>query len=72
MADNPAPTFPAASGSAHALGAFVRRNTTAMGLVVASCAVAAVSCEAEPVLCFVMFDLLLLAVSLINMGVRGE
>jgi hypothetical protein len=50
----------------------VRRNTTTVGLVVASCAVAAVSCEADPVLCFVMFGLLLLTVSLINMGVRGE
>jgi hypothetical protein len=50
----------------------VRRNTAAVGLVVASCAIAVVSGEAEPVLCFAMFALLLLAVSLINVGVRGE
>jgi hypothetical protein len=72
MTDGPAPTVLAVFGGARVLAAFVRRNTAAVGLVVASCAIAVVSGEAEPVLCFAMFALLLLAVSLINVGVRGE
>jgi hypothetical protein len=72
MADHPAPTIPLAFGGAHALGAFVRRNTAAVGLVMSSCAVTVVCGEADPVLCFGMFALLLLAVSLINIGARGE
>ena len=72
MNDGPARIVPVVSGGARALAVFVRRNTAAVGLVMASCAVTAVSGEEDPVLCFAMFSLLLLAVSLINMGARGE
>lgn len=62
--DNPAPTFPTA---------FMRRSTATAGLVMASCAVTAVSGgEADPVLFFAMFTLLLLGVSLVIAGARGE
>ena len=65
---------PAAFGGARALGAFVIRWNTAaaVGLVMASCAVTVVSGETEPVLCIAMFTLLLLGVSLINVGARAE
>ena len=72
MNDGPARIVPVVSGGARALAVFVRRNTAAVGLVMASCAVTAVSGEEDPVLCFAMFSLLLLAVSLINMGACGE
>ncbi|XP_020406982.1 uncharacterized protein [Zea mays] len=71
--DNPAPTFPTAFDSARALAAFMRRSTATAGLVMASCAVTAVSSgEADPVLFFAMFALLLLGVSLVIAGARGE
>jgi len=57
---------------ARALAALMRRNIAVVGLVMASCAFTAVSGEAGPVLCFAMLALLLLAVSLINIGVVGE
>ncbi|KAG0522773.1 hypothetical protein BDA96_07G066500 [Sorghum bicolor] len=60
---------PAAFGGAHALGA---NTAAAVGLVMASCAVTVVSGETEPVLCIAMFTLLLLGVSLINVGARAE
>lgn len=67
--DDPAPVVPA---GALALAAFLRRrHLTVVGLMVASCAVTAVSGEADPVLCFAMFVLFLLALSLINVGVLG-
>ena len=72
MADGPAPIVPVVFASARALAAFVRRNTAAVGLVMASCAVTAVSGEEDPVLCFATFALLLLSVSLINIGACGE
>jgi len=51
----------------------VGRNTAAVGLVVmASCTSTVVSGEPGPVLCFAMFVLLLLGVSLVNIGARGE
>ncbi|XP_035823114.1 uncharacterized protein [Zea mays] len=69
--DNPAPTFPTAFDSARALAAFMRRSTATAGLVMASCAVTAVSSgEADPVLFFAMFALLLLGVSLVIAGAR--
>jgi hypothetical protein len=71
--DNPAPTFPTAFDSARALAAFMRRSTATAGLVMASCAVTAVSGgEADLVLFFAMFALLLLGVSLVIAGARGE
>jgi hypothetical protein len=72
MADGPAPIVSVVSGGARAHAAFVRHNTAAVGLVMASCAVTAVSGEEDPVLCFTTFALVLLAVSLINIGARGE
>ena len=67
MADHLVPTFPAVFGGARALAAFVRRNTAAVGLFMASCAVTMlVAGEAHPVLCFATFVLLLLGVFLIN------
>jgi hypothetical protein len=72
MADHPASTFPAVFGGARAPTAFVRSNTAAMGLVMASCAITVVSGESDPMLCFGMLAVLLLGVSLINIGARGE
>jgi hypothetical protein len=76
MADEPAPIIPVVPvvfTSARALAAFVRRNTAAVGLVMASCAVTMlVSGEEHPVLCFATFALLLVGVSLISIGARGE
>ncbi|OEL38605.1 hypothetical protein BAE44_0000376 [Dichanthelium oligosanthes] len=64
----PAPIVPAVFDGARALAALLRRNLTVVGLVMASCAVMAVSGEASPVLCFAMFALLLLGLSMINVG----
>ncbi|CAD6246910.1 unnamed protein product [Miscanthus lutarioriparius] len=72
MDDGPASIFPVVPGGARALGAFVRRNIAAVGLFMASCAFAALSCEEDAVLCFGMFVLLLLGLTLINVGARGE
>ncbi|CAD6246905.1 unnamed protein product [Miscanthus lutarioriparius] len=72
MADHPAPTFPAVFGGARAPTAFVSRNTAAMGLIMTSCAVTVVSGESDPMLCLGMLAVLLLGVSLINIGARGE
>jgi hypothetical protein len=72
MADGHVPNVPVVFDGARALAALMRRNTAVVGLIMASCAVTVVSGEAEPVLCFAMLALLLLAVSLISMGVRGE
>ena len=72
MADHPAPTFPAVFGGARAPTAFVRRNTAAMGLIMTSCAVTMVSGELDPMLCLGMLAVLLLGVSLINIGAGGE
>jgi hypothetical protein len=72
MADAPTPIVPVVIGGAQALAEFVRRNTAIVGLIMASCAVTAVSGEEDPVLCFAKFALLLLTVSLINIGARGE
>ncbi|CAL5010593.1 unnamed protein product [Urochloa decumbens] len=74
-ADDPAaPVVPAVFvGGPRALAASLRRNLSTVGLVMASCAVTAVSGgEAGPVLCFVMLALLVLGLSLINIGVTGE
>ncbi|CAO2205963.1 unnamed protein product [Urochloa humidicola] len=54
------------------LAAFLRRHLAAVGIVVASSAVTAVSGDAGPVLCFSMFALLLLGLCLINIGALGE
>ncbi|KAG2577169.1 uncharacterized protein LOC120677687 [Panicum virgatum] len=71
--DPAAPVGPAAfDGTARALAAFLRRHLAVVGLVVASSAVTAVSGEAGAVLCFGMFALLLLALSIIAIGVLGE
>jgi hypothetical protein len=74
MGDIPAPNLivPVVLGGARALAAFVRRNAAVVGLVMASCAVTAVSGEEDPVLCSAMFALLLLGLTLVNIGSRGE
>ena len=74
MADDgpAAPAGPAACDGACALAAFLRRHLAVVGLVAASSAVTAVSGEAGPALCFGMFALLLLARSLITIGVLGQ
>ncbi|CAL5010620.1 unnamed protein product [Urochloa decumbens] len=66
--DDLAPVVPAVFDGARALAAFLRRHLAVVGLVLASSAFTAVSCEpdADPVLCFAM---LLLGLSLINNGV---
>ncbi|CAL4997090.1 unnamed protein product [Urochloa decumbens] len=69
---DPAPVVPAVFDGARALAAFLRRHLAVVGLVMASCAVAAVSGEAGPLLCFAMFALLQLGLSLINIGTPGE
>ena len=72
MNDGPARIVPVVSGGARSLAVFVRRNTAAVGLVMASCSVTAVSGEEDPVLCFGMFALLLLGLTFANIGARGE
>jgi hypothetical protein len=62
---------PVVFDGACALAAFMC-NTAAVGLIMASYAVTVVFGEADLVLCFAMFALLLLGVSLINVGARGE
>ncbi|CAO2200719.1 unnamed protein product [Urochloa humidicola] len=70
--DNLVPVVPAVFGGARALAAFLRRHLAVVGLVMASCAVTAVSGEVGQVSCFAMFALLLLGLSLINIGVISE
>ncbi|XP_066330298.1 uncharacterized protein [Miscanthus floridulus] len=70
MADGPALIAPVVFGGA-ALAAFVRRNITIVGLVMASCVFTAVSGEYDPVFCFGMFALLLLGLTLVNIGALG-
>ena len=75
MADGPAPAapvVPAVFAGSRALAAFPRRHLTVVGLVMASCAVAAVSGDAGPVLGFAMSALLLLGLSLISIGILGQ
>ena len=74
MADHRVPTVLVVFefDGARALAALMRRNIAVVGLVMASCAFTAVSGEAGPMFCFAMLALLLLAVSLINIGARGE
>ncbi|OEL36876.1 hypothetical protein BAE44_0002105 [Dichanthelium oligosanthes] len=71
-ADNPAPIVPAVFDGARALAALLRGNLTVVGLVMASSAVTAVSGEDAPVICFGLFALLLLGLSMINIGVLGD
>ncbi|RCV29799.1 hypothetical protein SETIT_6G042100v2 [Setaria italica] len=66
-----APVVPAVLAEARALAEFLGRNLAVVGLVMASCAVTAVSGEAGQVLCFGMFALLLLGLSLISVGILG-
>ncbi|CAO2205971.1 unnamed protein product [Urochloa humidicola] len=70
--DNAVPVVPVVFDGARALAAFLRRHLAAVGLVMASCAVTAVSGEAGPVLCFAMFALLLLGLSPVNIGALAE
>ena len=70
--DRATPAGPAAVDGARALAAFLRRHLAVVGLAMASAAVTAVSGEAGPALCFGMFALLLLALSLITIGVPGQ
>ncbi|TKW08646.1 hypothetical protein SEVIR_6G037600v4 [Setaria viridis] len=67
-----APVVPAVLAEARALAEFLRRILAFVGLVIASCAVTAVSGEASQVLCFGMFALLLLGLSLISVGILVE
>jgi hypothetical protein len=70
MAHGPAPIIPVVFAGTRSLAAFVRRNTAAVGLVMASSAVTMlVSGEAHPMLCFATLTLLLVGVSLIS--IRG-
>nr|TKW08652.1 hypothetical protein SEVIR_6G038000v2 [Setaria viridis] len=66
-----APVVPAVLAEARALAEFLGRNLAVVGLVMASCAVTAISGEAGQVLCFGMFALLLLGLSLISVGILG-
>ncbi|CAL4997087.1 unnamed protein product [Urochloa decumbens] len=71
--DSAAPVVPAVFiGGARTLAAFLRRHLAVFGLVMASSAVTAVSGAAGPLLYFAMFGLLLLGLSLINIGVTDE
>ncbi|CAL4997088.1 unnamed protein product [Urochloa decumbens] len=73
MADaDPMSVVPEVLAGARALHAFLQRNLAVVGVVVASSAVTAVSGEASPVLCFGVFALFLLGLSLINIGALGE
>ncbi|CAL4997108.1 unnamed protein product [Urochloa decumbens] len=72
LADDPAaPIGPAVFAGARALTAFMRRRLAFVGLVTVSSAFTAVAGETGPMLCFSMFVLLLVGVSLINIGVLG-
>ena len=75
MAGDPAPAapvVPAVFAGARALAYFLRRHLTVAGFFMASCAVAAVSGGAGPVLCFGMSALLLVGLSLISVGILGQ
>ena len=75
MAGDPAPAAPvvqAVFAGARALAGFLRRHLTVAGFFIASCAVAVVSGDAGPVLCFGMSALLLLGLSLISVGILGQ
>ncbi|KAL6838855.1 hypothetical protein ACP4OV_031291 [Aristida adscensionis] len=51
---------------------FPRRGLALVGLIIASAAATALAGEADPVLCFGCFALLLVGISLITIGVRGQ
>ncbi|CAO2189542.1 unnamed protein product [Urochloa humidicola] len=73
MADaDPVSVVPWFLAGAPALHAFLQRDLAVVGLVMASCAATVVSGEAGPVLCFAMLALILIGLSLINIGVTGE
>jgi hypothetical protein len=72
MANGPMPSVPVVFGGARSLAVFVHRNTTAVGFVMASCAVTMASDKEDPVVCFGMFALFLLGLTLVNIGARGE
>jgi len=75
MASDPtpaAPVVPEVFAGARALAYFLRRHLTVAGFFMASCAVAAVSGGAGPVLCFGMSALLLVGLSLISVGILGQ
>ncbi|CAO2209963.1 unnamed protein product [Urochloa humidicola] len=72
MADDTEPVVPVVFDGTRDLGEFLRRHLAFVGLVMASSFLTAVSGEAGPVLCFAMFALFLLAMSLISIGVTGE
>ncbi|TVU43073.1 hypothetical protein EJB05_09509, partial [Eragrostis curvula] len=61
-----------AAGVGGELPAFGRRNLEAAGVILASSAFTVVAGEASSELCFSMFALLLLGISLIIIGIRGE
>ena len=67
-----APVVQAVFACARALAGFLRRHLTVAGFFIASCAVAVVSGDAGPVLCFGMSALLLLGLSLISVGILGQ
>ncbi|CAO2205950.1 unnamed protein product [Urochloa humidicola] len=69
---DPVSVVPEVLAGARALHAFLQRNLAVVGIVMASSAVTVVSGEAGPVLCFGVFALFLLGLSLINIGALGE
>uniref|UniRef100_A0A0A9B767 Uncharacterized protein n=1 Tax=Arundo donax TaxID=35708 RepID=A0A0A9B767_ARUDO len=68
---DPAPIAAAVFAGVGALTALLRRNLAAAGLIMASSAVTAIAGEAGPALCFAMFALLLLGISLVTTGFLG-
>ncbi|TVU43070.1 hypothetical protein EJB05_09506, partial [Eragrostis curvula] len=70
------PTTPVGVAAFAGVGAlaasFLRRNLVGAGLILSSSAVTAVAGEASPELRCSMFALLLLGMSLITIGIRGE
>ncbi|CAL4997086.1 unnamed protein product [Urochloa decumbens] len=72
LADDPAaPIGTLVFAGARALTTFMHRRLAFVGLVTVSSAFTAVAGETGPMLCFSMFVLLLVGVSLINIGVLG-
>ncbi|CAL5008036.1 unnamed protein product [Urochloa decumbens] len=70
--DDPAPVILVVFDAERVLAPLLRPHIALVGLVLASSTVTAISGHAGPVLCFAMFALLLLGLSLINVGVTGE
>ncbi|XP_062192467.1 uncharacterized protein LOC133895962 [Phragmites australis] len=72
MTDHPMAFVTITSPNIVALAAFSHRNLDIVGFIMVSSAITAVAGVVSPALCFGLFALLLLGISLINIGIFGE